>query len=122
MIVPPSSPLSRYPERGPEIRLYTTVYHPLVNPTNGILDLRHQFPQWKAHKDHICHVLHYLKNAFTETMLSHLQHDLCANREAYAVCGAFPLLCLNCQVLSLTFVFVLVSQLGKATRPICGDD
>jgi len=72
-----------YPERPPEVRILTYVVHPLVHPTTKKLELRQQFADWKAQKYHICHVLHYLKNAFSSITLENLQPNYISDEKAY---------------------------------------
>jgi len=74
---------SSYPYYAPEIVILSNVIHPLVHPIDKKVDLRHQFAPWRPNKDHICHLLHYLKAIFSEKMLDNLQENLCPNKEAY---------------------------------------
>ncbi|KAJ3096495.1 hypothetical protein HDU97_005854 [Phlyctochytrium planicorne] len=72
-----------YPEEGPTVRFITDMFHPLVDNRDGFFALRQQFPQWRAHKDYLCHVLHYVKNSFREAVLSNLEEVHCPNKEAH---------------------------------------
>ena len=117
-----------YPLDGPTVSFHTEMFHPLVQTSNGRLNLAHRFPQWRPHqgmclvarslgihlfpsvtsshhthththttqtiKDYLCHVLHFIKNMFTERVLNGLQPKDCYNVEAlnmYACgCRAAP--------------------------------
>ncbi|RKP07231.1 ubiquitin-conjugating enzyme/RWD-like protein, partial [Thamnocephalis sphaerospora] len=70
-----------YPNRAPSITFITDVFHPLVDP-NGRMMLRARFPRWEAHRDHIFHVLRYLRDAFRRSSLDRLDEAQCPNREA----------------------------------------
>ncbi|ORY53225.1 UBC-like protein [Rhizoclosmatium globosum] len=71
-----------YPNEGPTVRFTTDMFHPLVD-RSGFFSLKQQFPVWRAHKDYLCHVLHYIKNSFKEAVLAGLEEMHCPNREAY---------------------------------------
>ena len=55
-----------YPENDarPSVVFSSTVFHPLVDPVTGVLDLSARFPSWTAGKDYIIHVLLYIKKIF----------------------------------------------------------
>ncbi|KAJ3219767.1 hypothetical protein HDU67_009579 [Dinochytrium kinnereticum] len=72
-----------YPEEGPSVRFVTDMFHPLIDNRDGHFSLRQQFPQWRAHKDYLCHVLHYIKNSFKEAVMANLEEMHCPNREAH---------------------------------------
>jgi len=72
-----------YPEKAPEVRILSNVVHPLIHPQTRKLELRQQFAEWKPQKHHICHVLHYLKNAFSSITLENLQPNYIADEKAY---------------------------------------
>ncbi|KAI8802026.1 ubiquitin-conjugating enzyme/RWD-like protein, partial [Cladochytrium replicatum] len=69
-----------YPEQAPTVRFITEIYHPLVD-ADRFFSLEHQFPRWRAGKDYVVHVLHYLKNCFKEAVLMNLQGTLLFNTE-----------------------------------------
>ncbi|KAJ3260738.1 hypothetical protein HDU77_001202 [Chytriomyces hyalinus] len=71
-----------YPSEGPIVRFTTDMFHPLVD-RSGFFNMRQQFPAWRANKDFICHLLHYIKNSFKEAVLANLEESNCPNRDAY---------------------------------------
>jgi ubiquitin-protein ligase len=71
-----------YPEVPPVVRFITDMFHPLIS-LSGHLNTSPQFKEWKRNKDYICHMLHYVKNLFTETVLDNLSENQCANKEAF---------------------------------------
>jgi ubiquitin-protein ligase len=70
-----------YPYRVPQVTFITDVFHPLIDPS-GRLSLRHRFPHWEAHRDHIFHILRYLRDIFRRSSLDRLEEHQCYNREA----------------------------------------
>lgn len=61
-----------YPSAGPTVLFITDMFHPLIG-RDGYFNLAQQFPQWRPHKDYLCHVLHYVKNSFREAVILNLQ-------------------------------------------------
>ncbi|KAJ3004370.1 UNVERIFIED_CONTAM: hypothetical protein HDU68_005147, partial [Siphonaria sp. JEL0065] len=57
------------------------MFHPLID-RSGFFNLRQQFPVWRANKDYVSHVLHYIKNSFRDSVLGSLDESNCPNREA----------------------------------------
>ena len=55
-----------YPENNarPSVVFSSKVFHPLVHPATGVLDLTERFPSWTAGKDYIIHVLLFIKKIF----------------------------------------------------------
>ncbi|KAH6560011.1 hypothetical protein BASA61_000368 [Batrachochytrium salamandrivorans] len=70
-----------YPEVIPAVRFITDMFHPLID-REGYFNLGQQFIRWHPYKDFICHILHYIKNAFRESTISSLQEPMCFNVEA----------------------------------------
>ncbi|KAI8057776.1 ubiquitin-conjugating enzyme/RWD-like protein [Syncephalis plumigaleata] len=70
-----------YPNRCPAVSFITDIFHPLVDP-NGRFSLRSRFPRWEPHRDHIFHVLRYVRDAFRRSSLDRLEENQCPNREA----------------------------------------
>ncbi|XP_075167117.1 ubiquitin E2 variant domain-containing protein pendolino [Haematobia irritans] len=60
------------PDTFPEDKLVPTVifqnemYHPLICPFTGTLDLSHAFTQWRFGEDHIWHILKYIQAIFID--------------------------------------------------------
>ncbi|EFA81012.1 ammonium transporter [Heterostelium album PN500] len=52
-----------YPNSCPSVKFQTPVFHPLVG-MDGEFELQHHFPDWKAEKYMIPHILCYIKNIF----------------------------------------------------------
>lgn len=50
----------------PRLIFQNDVFHPLVCPYTGTLDITGAFPTWKIGDDHIWHVLKYLQLAFVD--------------------------------------------------------
>jgi len=48
----------------PRVILDSPVFHPLVHPESGELDVRRGFQKWKRNSHHLWHVLLYLRKAF----------------------------------------------------------
>ncbi|KAL6063737.1 Ubiquitinconjugating enzyme subfamily protein [Balamuthia mandrillaris] len=56
---------SNYPESAPEVQFVSFVYHPAVSPSDGKLNVSPAFPNgWTPNKNHIWHVLAYIKKLF----------------------------------------------------------
>ena len=53
-----------YPESPPSVYFFTPVFHPLVHPESGLLDISPAFPTWRHGRDYIVLVLSYLKKVF----------------------------------------------------------
>ncbi|KAI8853092.1 ubiquitin-conjugating enzyme/RWD-like protein, partial [Chytridium lagenaria] len=77
-----------YPEEGPSVRFVTDMFHPLIDNRDGLFSLRQQFPQWRAHKDYLCHVLHYIKNSFKEAVMANLEGVFFTERPLFAKLAA----------------------------------
>uniref|UniRef100_A0A0G4GM39 UBC core domain-containing protein n=1 Tax=Chromera velia CCMP2878 TaxID=1169474 RepID=A0A0G4GM39_9ALVE len=56
-----------YPNAAPSIFFLTPVFHPLVDPSSGYLDLSVEFSEWKASEDYIIFTLAFLKKIFYRT-------------------------------------------------------
>ena len=55
-----------YPEDGarPTVRFLNHVFHPMVDPETGVLDLETKFPEWKTGEHYIVLVLNWVKKIF----------------------------------------------------------
>jgi len=56
-----------YPENGPKVVFVSQVFHPLIDPSTGDLDLSIQFPKWTPNKDFIVLLLAFIKKIFYNT-------------------------------------------------------
>jgi len=56
-----------YPDNGPKVVFLSQVFHPLIDPSTGELDLSIQFPKWTPNKDYIVLLLAYIKKIFYNT-------------------------------------------------------
>jgi len=52
-----------YPESMPDLRFITTLFHPLVDPINGRVDMGAFFPEWRAGRDYASCALPHLHRA-----------------------------------------------------------
>eukprot|EP00941_MAST-03F_sp_MAST-3F-sp1_P002748 g2748.t1 len=48
----------------PTVTFFTPVFHPLVDPDTGVLDLDCRFPKWRYGKDYLVYVLVFIKKIF----------------------------------------------------------
>eukprot|EP00455_Lapot_gusevi_P016283 TRINITY_DN1836_c0_g1_i14.p1 TRINITY_DN1836_c0_g1~~TRINITY_DN1836_c0_g1_i14.p1 ORF type:complete len:261 (-),score=16.09 TRINITY_DN1836_c0_g1_i14:177-959(-) len=53
-----------YPEEGPRVFFTTPVFHPLIHPKTGELDLSIQFPTWQRNKHYLATAVAYVKRVF----------------------------------------------------------
>ncbi|KAJ3116388.1 hypothetical protein HDU96_009746 [Phlyctochytrium bullatum] len=77
-----------YPDEGPSVRFITDMFHPLIDNRDGHFSLRQQFPAWRPHRDFLCHVLHYVKNAFKEAVMANLEGMFFQERPTFAKLAA----------------------------------
>ncbi|KND04573.1 uncharacterized protein SPPG_00294 [Spizellomyces punctatus DAOM BR117] len=94
-----------YPHDPPAVLFLTDMFHPLIG-RDGYFNLAQQFPQWRPRRDYICHILHYIKNSFRESVLTSLQEHSCRNPEAYKMLhnerGVFAKLAAQCAQISVS--------------------
>lgn len=69
-----------YPLQPPLITFNLPLFHPLVNPTTGRMNL---YPLWRPQQDHTSGVLHKIKAAFKRAALDALTEAQCSNLEAF---------------------------------------
>ncbi|KAI9342816.1 ubiquitin-conjugating enzyme/RWD-like protein [Obelidium mucronatum] len=72
-----------YPNEGPTVRFITDMFHPLID-RSGFFNLRHQFPAWRANKDYLSHVFHFIKNSFKDSVLASLDGTYHQERPLFA--------------------------------------
>lgn len=68
--IPDNFPMTR-----PMLKFKSRVVHPLIHEVNGRFNLLRKFPTWEPHKDHIWHILAYMKECL-EDPLSLEEDDL----------------------------------------------
>jgi len=56
-----------YPEQAPKIFFSQEVFHPLIRPDTGELDISVQFPVWQPNQHYIVLLLGYIKKCFYKT-------------------------------------------------------
>ncbi|GAA5860371.1 hypothetical protein JCM8547_003480 [Rhodosporidiobolus lusitaniae] len=78
VLIPPS-----YPASAPSVVFDSPIFHPLVDPVSGRMRLDSRFPQWRARRDFIHHVLAFVKASLKRQALDSLRESVCANQEAY---------------------------------------
>jgi len=59
----------KYPDEAPTVHFLSEVFHPLIHPATGLLDLSPQFPRWNSTQHYIVLVLCYIKKIFYKTEL-----------------------------------------------------
>lgn len=59
-----------YPASAPGVYFFNAVFHPLVDPVTGKLDLSIAFPTWKSGRDYIVLVLAFVKKIFFKRELN----------------------------------------------------
>jgi ubiquitin-protein ligase len=59
-----------YPASAPAVYFFNAVFHPLVDPVTGRLDLSIAFPTWKPGRDYIVLVLAFVKKIFFKRELN----------------------------------------------------
>ncbi|CAD2105914.1 ubiquitin-conjugating enzyme E2, putative [Plasmodium vinckei brucechwatti] len=70
-----------HPHTAPEVYFLTPIYHPLVNPKNGKLNLGPELNNWSATRHYISLIFLYIKNIFYLTDV--YNDDIIQNEEAY---------------------------------------
>ena len=65
-------PLS-YPDEGPKVHFLSEVFHPLIHPDTGLLDISLQFPTWSSNQHYIVLLLCYIKKIFYKTDMWEMQ-------------------------------------------------
>ncbi|KAJ3023419.1 hypothetical protein HKX48_003336 [Thoreauomyces humboldtii] len=121
--IPPSYPSCDTP---PTVQFTTDMFHPLV-ARDGSFNLTAQFPVWRARRDYIAHVLHYMKNAFKEAVLDGLEEEACSNRDAYRIFHderpLFAKLAAQCAQLSVSEAILFDDADASAVRfsPLADD-
>ncbi|KAJ3170770.1 hypothetical protein HDU88_008673 [Geranomyces variabilis] len=73
-----------YPAHPPRVRFLTDMFHPLV-ARDGEFNISPGFPEWRPRKDHIANILHYMRNAFRESVLMTLEDHSCWNVDALRI-------------------------------------
>uniref|UniRef100_A0A182W3X6 UBC core domain-containing protein n=1 Tax=Anopheles minimus TaxID=112268 RepID=A0A182W3X6_9DIPT len=76
---------SRFPNDSavPIVTFQSEVFHPLVNPNDGVLDLSEAFPKWQSGDNHIWQILKFVQ-AVLQNLDDHtIQSGNVANNEAY---------------------------------------
>ncbi|KAL9922278.1 protein crossbronx [Glossina fuscipes] len=60
----------KYPDDNtvPTVIFQNEIYHPLICPFTGTMDLSHAFPQWRCGEDHIWQLLKYMQYIFNEPL------------------------------------------------------
>jgi ubiquitin-protein ligase len=53
-----------YPESAPKTRFTSKIFHPLVHPNTGVVDISSQFPTWTPGQDYVVLILLFLKRMF----------------------------------------------------------
>ena len=69
-----------YPTEHPTIEFITPVYHPLVNPETGDLDLRGVYNYGERKTVKSIHILKFVKNIFLSN--THMKQEASSNPEA----------------------------------------
>ena len=59
-----------YPASAPAVYFFNAVFHPLVDPNTGRLDISVAFPTWKPGRDYLVLVLAFLKKIFFKRELN----------------------------------------------------
>ena len=72
-----------YPTSTPQVYFPPTLLHPLVDPDSGRLLLASRFQAWKPRVNLVTHVLHFVKEVFTEEFLQGLRERVVANTEVW---------------------------------------
>ena len=55
---------NNYPESAPVTQFTSKIFHPMVNPTTGVVDISSQFPTWTPGQDYVVLILLLLKRMF----------------------------------------------------------
>lgn len=67
----------------PVITFQSEIFHPLVNPSDGVLDLSEAFPNWRSGENHIWQMLKFVQFIF-QNLDEHTIHPTqVANNDAY---------------------------------------
>ena len=53
-----------YPNSPPKVIFVSKVFHPLINPKTGLLDLSEKFPKWEPAKCFLVRVIYYIQEIF----------------------------------------------------------
>ena len=53
-----------YPNAPPQVIFISKVFHPLINPKTGVLDLSEKFPKWEPVKCFLVRVIYYIQEIF----------------------------------------------------------
>ena len=72
-----------YPETRPEVYFTSPVFHPLVDPESGYLNINPKFKHWRPKKDFIFLLLWYLKSVFLSK--EHWYEEYVLNSTAWSV-------------------------------------
>ncbi|KAI5120585.1 hypothetical protein M0805_002535 [Coniferiporia weirii] len=92
-----------YPARAPDVVFATDVFHPLIAPEGGALNLAPRFAPWRPKQDHVFHVLHWIKAVFKKETIDKLRESDCPNKEAFRYqdsTQSFAALATQCAMLS----------------------
>ncbi|KAM0747262.1 UBC-like protein [Meredithblackwellia eburnea MCA 4105] len=112
-----------YPSSAPQVFFPSTIFHPLIDPTNGKFHLNSRFPTWRPRVDFIFHVLHFVKASFKRASLDQVREASCANKEAYRLyrdqTPLFTKLASQSALLSITdtALYSASSSVGGKTKP-----
>jgi len=74
-----------YPDARPGFRFTSPVFHPRVEEGSGSVDLALPFPTWRAHNEHMWHLLAYVKKLFYTEIAPPPPPAEAANPEAAAL-------------------------------------
>lgn len=65
--------LDNYPMECPKIKFLTRIYHPLVSPSTGWMELSHFFPEWIPQRNRVWHVLQSVSSCLSQPSLAPLE-------------------------------------------------
>ncbi|XP_050067504.1 protein crossbronx homolog [Anopheles maculipalpis] len=76
---------SRFPNDStvPTITFQSDVFHPLINPNDGVVDLTEAFPKWQSGDNHIWQMLKFVQFMLQNLDEHPIQSSHVANNEAY---------------------------------------
>uniref|UniRef100_A0AAG5DRB1 UBC core domain-containing protein n=1 Tax=Anopheles atroparvus TaxID=41427 RepID=A0AAG5DRB1_ANOAO len=75
---------SRFPDdtKIPVVTFQSEVFHPLISPTDGLLDLTDAFPQWRPGDNHVWQILKFVQFIFQNLDDHMIQTAHVANNDA----------------------------------------
>ncbi|XP_058117141.1 protein crossbronx homolog [Anopheles ziemanni] len=76
---------SRFPNDSsvPVVTFQSEVFHPLISPTNGVLDLTDAFPKWRSGENHVWQILKFVQFILQNLDDHTIQTTQIANNDAY---------------------------------------